>query len=1012
MSDSSDWSALMNLLGMAMDPNATEKSLDNMLDKMDAQELEENLPPMNERAQSLEEALAWFADMNRSFTSKEIEYYMKQYFRSVELAKLVARHPSCPARLLQSMLYFLPQDAASNPSLGKYQKEIQNWDHNLKSSKPRQAAANWWRDGTLYSSYVNPRMPYRYKVDYWMAHGSNADKRFIVSCEYIDDDILDNYVSDKSSTIRKAIAQRSRLPEHIITTLAADRAKTVREALAENSVTPAMILSGLAQDQEEAVRSAALANDNCPQEAIHVARLEEAARPGLEEKPVDKLTFDEFISLLGDENTPADILAQLARHNDAWIRAGAALHRNTTADVLCSLTSDTALVVKQSLAFNRNTPSEILVRLLEAGDKSLWRALANNPALPQQQQLFLVKHADEPLLQELADTTDFEEVWRALSKTKARASSKKKSWRDALKMALEPGGKGLYQLQRGINTRQLFVAKMIARHPKCPESLKGYYAYYLFDSLAQNPAIALSLLENPQAIKGVPYADWKIEQWLSDGNAPGHVANYYLHSDDIKRRRKAVTNHTACIDRLQPQVYVDDIHMKKRLAVRKGNTAFMFEVLARDNKASVRELVAKNIECPGEVLVLLASDKNNTVKVAATQNRSYAGNRSESKRKANGSESELRNKGQKRDRIKMAREAKKVRILKDLAQDRGYEVRAEVANNGITPAAVLMQLARDESEVVRASVARHPNVPDDMLCALCKDRHKEVRYAAMQNLSFSRCTNVHGSDIPLYDETLFEEMWDDSHLAIRKFIARRTASGDIQAKLLAAGVEDINLQLAANKRLDSELANKLKCDQSRAVRRELLGSTISEDIYLELLSTHEDIVDNADRNYTLITCPEVQKKLSVHPDPRLRQKLVWYVTEKDLLLKLANDEAIEVRSVVSRSDEIGSKHVAALMAQEINSEILSQLYNRHRTALKPYMPDLLQHRSERIRAFLAGNLELNKVLENTYIDDESPLVRGALIQNGTAKLSKEARDKLRNDSNDRVRFLLKSYYRH
>jgi hypothetical protein len=153
---------------------------------------------------------------------------------------------------------------------------------------------------------------------------------------------------------------------------------------------------------------------------------------------------------------------------------------------------------------------------------------------------------------------------------------------------------------------------MIARHPKCPESLKKHYAFYIFDSLVKNPAVALLLLENPQAVKGVPYADWKVEQWLSDGFAPAHVS-------------------------------------KKMAALQNRNF-----------KAASSQKQAAGIDAP-----------------------------------------QLRNKGQKRDRIKLAKEAKRVTILADLGLDRGWEVRLAVGENDRASAKVLIELIKDPHEKVR-----------------------------------------------------------------------------------------------------------------------------------------------------------------------------------------------------------------------------------------------------------------------------------------------------------------------
>jgi hypothetical protein len=526
--------------------------------------------------------------------------------------------------------------------------------------------------------------------------------------------------------------------------------------------------------------------------------------------------------------------------------------------------------------------------------------------------------------------------------------------------------------------------------------------------LSKNPVVALHLLENPQAVKGVPYADWKVDQWLSDGLAPGHVSNYYLQSDNITRRRRAVDNPTACIARLQSQVYVDDIHMKKRLAPLKGNTVFMFEVLARDKKASVRELVAKNSNCPGDVLKLLAEDKNNRVKMAAVQNRNFKGTASQKQVKSSDAE-QLRNKGRKRDRIKIAKEAKRVAILADLAQDRSDEVRLAVAENEKSTAKVLLELIKDPDEKIRAAVARHQKTPDEERYAMLKDADDSVRSNALQELAWNRSKSLGDYDERSYDEALFEEMSSDPYERIQHFIARRTARLAIQEKMLAIGTDDIKVELAGNKFPHKRLAEQLKCDDLYSVRKQLLKTTTSEEVYLDLLAKYEDIATHAGYN-DLIEKSDIQAILVVHANSTVRQVLAWYITDPAKLMQLAEDEDIKVREAVSQNEKLNKMHVDALLKRELNSNILSNLYFEKKSALKPHLPALMKHKSEEVRKFLAENLTLNSKLEEAFVEDSAPGVRQALISNCTGKLSRQAQEKLKADPDRNVRRILDSYY--
>jgi hypothetical protein len=146
----------------------------------------------------------------------------------------------------------------------------------------------------------------------------------------------------------------------------------------------------------------------------------------------------------------------------------------TTSDLVVYFTDGfKAKTVREALAKNPGVSANTLAKLAQDKEQRVRAAALAN------------ENCSEQIRLELADTTEDDAVWHALSETAPakKSQSKKKTWQDALKLIQQPTGKGLYQLQRGTNARQLFVAKMISRHPKCPreseETLRLLYLRFI-----------------------------------------------------------------------------------------------------------------------------------------------------------------------------------------------------------------------------------------------------------------------------------------------------------------------------------------------------------------------------------------------------------------------------------------------------------------------------------------------------------------------------------------------------
>ena len=989
------------------------------------------------------EVLLLLARQDKGTTVKELEQYMNKYFNSVEVARLVARHPSIEPSWLAHFMHFLPDDARANPNFEAYQQS-DSWERDLRHAKPYNPSRRDW-GSSLRESRISETRPWRYKVMYWLEHGSVADKRYILGLEKLDEVLIEPFTNDKSVHTRKEIAYRTNLSLTLARKVSLDKCKTVRKALADNKCCPAEVLVMLTKDAEEEVRTSALCNPACPDDAIHAAKLADAMKPTSPEVPLDKLSDGELIAILGDRATDGEMLGKLAAHEQAYVRAGVALHTHCPLETLIALANDSDSMVRHSVAFNPHAPTAILQEFLDSGDDTYHIPLASNPSLSEQQQLQLVAIASDHCRAVLADTTELESVWLALRDSPATKNKKDRAsaWRDSLKVLMDSSGKGLYGLQRGQDTRQLFVAKLISRHPKCPPNLIGNYAYYIFDSLAQNPEIALRLLEDPNAIKPEPYADWIVEKWLSEGRAPGHVTRFYLHSEDIKRCRRAVDNWTACVRDLQPLVFSDDTPMCKRLAARQGNTRFMLEILARNKKDSVRELVAKNEETLAATLAFLAKDSVAAVKVAAMQHKNYiAGGVT---LVAQPAEVEtFRNKGPKRNRIRMAGEAQSVDILRDLAEDKVDEVRINVARNSNTSLDVLAilandssaevrysvagnsntfldvlaSLAKDPSAAVRRSVAYHDNSSEDLLLPLFGDSDPDVRLAALNVVNRRRSVSLevlpqehedYDYDNRRYDESILAHFYDDEFEDIQAVVARYTTNVEIQQRLASANSEQVGIALAKNRQLADAAAKRLIELKNKAVMGSLIVNTSSADIYLAVLEVDESLAGILQYNQRLIIEHAVQEKLISHRNYAVRLSCAMDVSDDELLLLLAQDSHVDVRAHLCSSPNLKLEHVEALL-EKPTGEIVTRLIERHPEIMGGLMVGLLREADEGLRAHIAKKVKMRLEWEVILRQDSSAAVRRALANNWNGGISKETKQILKNDPDEGVREALLAAY--
>jgi hypothetical protein len=781
------------------------------------------------------------------------EKLMYKHHGEITMAETLARNPACPYKMFVDFWSCELEAAKDNPRLDEYKSNI-HWERSI-TRHPRTYYSKWhWNLGDKTGIH---------QIIYQMEHGDSELKRYLLSTENITEDIILQHVDSKSAPMRKVIAGRETVPNGVFEKLATDKAKTVRAELAANLAVPPAILAELAHDKESIVAEAARKNPSCPQDAIHKARLKEVSKPAVSD---DKLSLQALLAVAYSDETAVEKLDDLAQHANACVRFMAGFNPVTPIESLQQLARDETEWVRAAVAFNPSATEDILSALLSSTHRDVRIGLASNPSLPEEFQLQLATVDDEEAQITLANLTEHVSVWEKLAdgvELKKKMPAKDKTWKHFLVEALAARKTGKFStLERGRNSRWLFIHRIAARAESCPDELLCHYAQYIFEDYAKNPKAALALLEGRNHVPKRHYQEWKVDKWMQEAYAPGHVTRYYMKEDIPKRRLQCMSNWTTQIVDTIPVVLDRDTNTRKRLATRKDLIRFEYEVLVRDEKKGVREEIAKNPNAPSDLKESLKSDKATIVSASAKTGKSGA-----VKGKAHLS---LVNQGSATDRVRLVKKTDDPKVLAQFVDDRAASVKVEVARNRNVDEATMSKLAQDKDIKVRLAVAdncRYKSVFRELL----KDPGDEVRYATASNSRWKYCDrNNENSEFP--SEMLMSFMSDASE-DVRSVTAKE--SND-QAQL-AILVDDESIvvarALAKNNELPDELRLKMAKQHDDAETLSWLARyTGNVEAYLaavqKIKSSHEE--DGITANQAMLKLPEVQDALCHHPLPRVR----------------------------------------------------------------------------------------------------------------------------------------------
>ena len=417
---------------------------------------------------------------------------------------------------------------------------------------------------------------------------------------------------DPSVAVRKTLAKRPNLPDELVKILATDKAHSVRDALSvANNVNLGNVVDVKSSQQSD-----------------------------------DPEGITNMLMVLRDKKLTESKLVSMARHASGIVRYAAGLHKKSTYAVFDELMKNPTDWACAPVA-SRSGNADHLSQLAASEHLDVIRHLSFNKKLEKTTALELLdKNKDNEMRLGIAST--FVEDNEVIEKVLA-TQSKKGLWEMALLEATNPSTSSKQLRQTYYDSMELCVHRAIARHPNCPKHQAAIYGCYLKNDLANNPKIALTLMEN----KKLPYheySDWSHLNRMKERTAPAFLSNPAAKNNAIEFSRGAASCHSVNAIYLDHAVLNGDTTTYKNLL--KVNLEklgrFAQEVLSLTTTAN-KKLLIKNVTLHPKTIERLANDRDNSVRVALENSRQmYKKSKSTDSVKASG------NLGNKAARLELA----------------------------------------------------------------------------------------------------------------------------------------------------------------------------------------------------------------------------------------------------------------------------------------------------------------------------------------------------------------------
>ncbi|MEH2036327.1 hypothetical protein [Nostoc sp.] len=526
--------------------------------------------------------------------------------------------------------------------------------------------------------------------------------------------LLERLARDENKDVKVAVAENLQSSQTVLEQLAQDGSAEVRIKVAKNPNTPTSVLEQLAQDANADVTFAVARNPNTPPdilETFDTSPLPDAPRHGF--AGLDRVIADRYRELFYDafvENphTPASLLAKIARkrprERDNYV-SKVAKHRNTPASVLEQLAKADDANTRCNVAENPNTPISVLEELItDEYSRVLW-AIAQRADTPTELLERLLLRFTDP------NNQDYQQISYAIS----------------YRRELPPN---LLELLMQSNLQEVYqgIATQANLPPAIVERLMAMSNESVLINLTRNQSLSAEFLtrlaENPNpnvcsAI--VNHPNITLEIWLQLAN----------HTDVSVRQVIAAYSNTP-VNILEILARDLDKDVRAKVAKNPNLPVNILEQLARDEDAFVRTATASNSHLPATVLTQLANDEKVEVRRAVAQNPNTPAPIRETLRDLVVQPTTRQTSPTLRglNRLYNPSTDDLVSILAEYASSENAFVRFVTLLHPLTPHEVLTQAAQSASWLERYAVADNSGTPIELRQQLAQDSNRIVRAAA------------------------------------------------------------------------------------------------------------------------------------------------------------------------------------------------------------------------------------------------------------------------------------------
>jgi len=317
-------------------------------------------------------------------------------------------------------------------------------------------------------------------------------------------------------------------------------------------------------------------------------------------------------NVAGNNNTPPEVLALLAKDNDITVRENVAKNNNTPPEVLALLAKDNDITVRENVAKNNNTPKEIFALLSKDHNERVRQRVAGNNNTPKEILYLLVKDNEYVREHVALNNNTPQEILGLLAKDNSRYI------RQGVAENNNTSQKILALL--AIDNDVLVRENVASNNNTSPETL-ALLAKDYDDGVRQH--VAKNNNTSAETLFLLAKDDDKVvrQNVAKNNNTHPETLSLLTKGSDVVVRRLVAKNNNTSPETLSLLYKDNDVFVRENVASNNNTSTEILALLAKDSDKYVRKNVAKNNNTPQETLALLAKDSDKGVRQAVTKNK-------------------------------------------------------------------------------------------------------------------------------------------------------------------------------------------------------------------------------------------------------------------------------------------------------------------------------------------------------------------------------------------------------